>query len=85
LQDHLQPAAIAAGITKRIGWHTFKHSLATLLGHQNEDVKTVQELLRHTNSRITLEVYQQAGGDQKRNALSSMPGLFLPAAKNAAD
>jgi integrase len=85
LQDHLQPAAVAAGINKRVGWHTFRHSLATLLGHQKEDVKTVQELLRHTNSRITLEVYQQAGGEQKRNALSSMSGLFLPAAGNGAD
>jgi hypothetical protein len=44
LQDHIQPAAKAAGITKQIGWHTFGHSLATLLGQRKEDVKTVQEL-----------------------------------------
>ena len=86
LQDHVQPAARAAGITKRVGWHTFRHSLATLLGQRKEDLKTVQELLRHANSRITFEVYQQAGNDQKRNALSSMSGLFLPAAaENAGD
>lgn len=34
LQDHLQPAAVAAGINKRVGWHTFRHSRAMLLGHQ---------------------------------------------------
>jgi integrase len=78
LQDHIQPAAKAAGINKQIGWHTFRHSLATLLGQRKEDLKTVQELLRHANSRITLEVYQQAGSDQKRQALSPMSGLFLP-------
>jgi hypothetical protein len=42
-------------------------------------VKTVQGLLRHANSRITLDVYQQAVNTQKRTALSSMSGLFLPA------
>ena len=84
LKDHIQPAVRAAGITKRVGWHTFRHSLATLLGQRKEDVKTVQELLRHANSKITLDVYQQAGSEQKRNALSSMSGLFLPAAAAAA-
>jgi integrase len=79
LADHIQPAAKAAGITKTIGFHTFRHSLGTLLGHQKENVKTVQELLRHANSRITLDVYQQADNTQKRMALSSMSGLFLPA------
>lgn len=34
LADHIQPAARAAGITKTIGFHTFRHSLGTLLGHQ---------------------------------------------------
>jgi integrase len=46
-------------------------------------VKTVQELLRHANSRITLDVYQQAGREQERRALSPMAGLFLPAAEKA--
>jgi integrase len=83
LKDHIQPAASAAGINKQVGWHTFRHSLATLLGQRKEDVKTVQELLRHANSRITLDVYQQAGREQKRLALSPMAGLFLPAAEKA--
>jgi site-specific recombinase XerD len=82
LQDHIQPAAKAAGITKQIGWHTFRHSLATLLGQRKENVKTVQELLRHATSRITREVYQQGDTDQRRSALSPMSGLFVvPQAK----
>ncbi|WP_183787969.1 tyrosine-type recombinase/integrase [Tunturiibacter gelidoferens] len=35
----------------------FRHSFGTLLKANGEDVKTVQELLRHANSRITLDVY----------------------------
>jgi site-specific recombinase XerD len=36
--------------------YTFRHSFGTLLKANGEDVKMVQELLRHANSRITLDV-----------------------------
>jgi integrase len=36
LQRQLRPAAIRAGITKHVGWHTFRHSLATLLVKKRE-------------------------------------------------
>jgi integrase len=53
------PAAKRAGITKRIGWHTFRRSLATLLIYKDAPVKLTQEIMRHANSRVTLELYQQ--------------------------
>jgi integrase len=53
------PPAKRAGISKRIGWHTFRRSLATLLIDVGAPVKLTQEILRHSNSRITLELYQQ--------------------------
>jgi integrase len=31
LDRQLRPAAKVAGITRRIGWHTFRHSFAQLL------------------------------------------------------
>jgi site-specific recombinase XerD len=57
MKRYIKPVARKAGITKNIGWHPFRHSFATLLKANGEDVKTVQELLRHANSRITLDVY----------------------------
>jgi integrase len=57
LKRYIKPAAKKAGIHKNIGWHTFRHSFGTLLKANGEDVKTVQELLRPANSKITLEVY----------------------------
>jgi len=57
VKGHIRPVARANGINKNIGWHTFRHSFGTLLKANGEDVKTDQELLRHTNSRITLDVY----------------------------
>jgi len=53
---HLQPAVKAAGIEGRIGWHTFRRTYATLLKANGEDVKTVQELLRHANSLVTMNL-----------------------------
>lgn len=46
-------------INKNIGSHTFRHSFGNLLKANGKDVKTVQELLQHANSRITLNVYTQ--------------------------
>jgi integrase len=61
-----------AGITKRVGFHTFRHTYTTLLTQNGEDVKVVQELLRHANSRITLALYAQAGMAEKRLAQSKV-------------
>src|SRR5271166_738338 len=47
MRDHIQPLARRLGINKRIGWHTFRHTFSTLLKSNGEDVKVVQELLRH--------------------------------------
>jgi integrase len=76
LQDHIKPAATKAGISKRVTWHTFRHSLASFLGQQGEEVKTVQELLRHATSRVTLDVYQQGSTEAKRSALNRVAGIL---------
>lgn len=77
LKDHIRPAAKKAGITKHIGWHTFRHSVGTLLNTNGENIKTIQELLRQANSRITLEFYVQGDQEIKRNALKNMSGIFI--------
>jgi integrase len=68
LKRHIRPALKRIGVTKRIGYHSFRHGLATMLRRHGVDIKTAQELLRHANSRITLEVYQQTVGAEKRIA-----------------
>jgi integrase len=57
LVKRIRPAAKRVGITKHIGWHTFRRTFATLLSGSGEDIKTTQELMRHANSRITLDLY----------------------------
>jgi integrase len=77
LTRQLRPAAERAKITKHIGWHTFRRSLATLLMKKGEGVKVVQELMRHANSKITLDVYAQGDEQAKRAAQYHVNGLFV--------
>jgi integrase len=56
---------IAAG--RFLGRH-----LGTLTRANGEDVKTIQETLRHANFKVTIDVYTQAVIDIKRDAHSRM-------------
>jgi integrase len=78
LQKIIRPAALRAGITKRFGWHTFRHSYSSLLVANGENVKVVQELMRHASSRVTLEVYSQARNTAKRQAQERIVQMILP-------
>ena len=82
MKRYIKPVARANGIYKNIGWHTFRHTFrhtfGTLLKANGEDVKTLQELLRHANSRITLDVYTQAVGSNKRAAQSKVVRMMIP-------
>jgi integrase len=71
---HIRPAVLRAGIMRRIGWHTY----STMLIANGENVKVVQELMRHSNSRTTLEVYTQARFRAKREAQQRLVELIIP-------
>ncbi len=68
MRYHIKPVVARLGIQKRVSWHTFRRTYATLLKANGEDVKVVQELLRHGSSRVTLDVYAQAQMPAKRAA-----------------
>jgi integrase len=68
LRRHIRPAFARWGVTKRIGWHSFRHGFSNLLRENRVDVKVAQELLRHANSRITLDIYQRTVTDERRAA-----------------
>ena len=67
-QKILQPIARRVGIAKRIGWHTFRHTYSSLLAHTGNDVRVVQELMRHAKATTTMEIYTHAAMDKKRVA-----------------
>jgi len=55
----------------------FLHAGLTLLTQNSEDVKVLQELVRHANSRITFDLYAQAGMPEKRLAQSKIVMMEL--------
>lgn len=79
LEKSIRPALAKEGIVgKRIGWHSFRHSLATNLRSLGVDIKVAQELLRHSRCRTTLDIYTRAVDQQKREASHRVVELMLP-------
>jgi integron integrase len=54
LQRRIKDAAFNAGIAKRISCHTLRHSFATQLLQSGADIRTVQELLGHSDVSTTM-------------------------------
>jgi len=74
LTKTVSPAAVRASIDKRIGWHTY----STMLVANGENVKVIQELMRHASSRSTLEIYSQARSGDKRAAQQPLMQMIFP-------
>lgn len=70
IRKAIKRAATAAGIRKRVTCHTFRHSFATHLLENGTDIRTVQELLGHTDVKTT-QIYTHVIG--QRYAGTSSP------------
>lgn len=78
LKRHIRPAALLAGISKQIGWHTFRRTTATLLLSIGASIRVTQELMRHASPVMTLGTYSQAITEDKlgaQTALASRLGI----------
>jgi integron integrase len=84
----LSAAARAAGVVKPVGSHTLRHSFATHLLQSGYDIRTVQELLGHSDVSTTM-VYTHVlnkGGQGVRSPLDfGDPTPPLPARDVAAE
>jgi len=78
MRHHILPVAQKLGINKRIGWHTFRHTYSTLLRSTGAELKIMQELLRHSTIRVTLDTYTQAVTPEKRTAQQAVVALLFP-------
>ena len=92
VEDHLRPAAVKAGVLsshrdlrgqlvdddpRRFGFHNLRHSLASFLIRIRTDPKTVQTLLRHSDVKLTLQVYTHAVSRDRMAAAGKMLTAIL--------
>ena len=77
LRRYIRPIAQRGGIQKRFGWHTFRHTYSTLLRNVGTEFKVMQELLRHSSLRSTLDVYTQAISPAKHAAQAAVLSLVF--------
>lgn len=82
LRKYIRPAAQKVGIQNPFGWHTFRHTYSTLLRSVGTEFKVMQELLRHSSLRSTLDVYTQATTPAKHAAHAAVVSLVLSSDKN---
>src|SRR6267143_334960 len=77
LRKYVRPVAQRIGIQKCIGWHTFRHTYSTLLRSVGTEFKVMQELLRHSTLRSTLDLYTQAVTLAKHAAQAAVLSLVF--------
>jgi len=84
MRYHIQPVVKELGIEKRVSWHTFRRTYTSLLTANHEDVKVVQELLRHGSAKVTMDIYAQAQMPAKRKAQHKVVEMVRPEARREA-
>lgn len=75
MQRAFREAVLQSGITKRATCHTLRHSFATHLLQEGYDIRTVQELLGHTDVKTTM-IYTHVlnrGGRGVRSPADRLP------------
>jgi integrase len=77
LRRVLQPACRELGLPL-VGWHSFRHTHATLLGEVGESLRTAQAILGHSDLKTTLNVYTHAIPESQKRAVEKVAGLLFP-------
>jgi len=72
----LKVKKIARSLNIGFHFHMLRHSFVTNLVNNSVDVKTVQELARHSNINTTMSVYTHIQEEQKKKAINNVFSNF---------
>jgi len=61
---------------EHIPYHNLRHTVATLLLKKGENIKTIQELLRHADVSTTLNIYSDVLEEMKAAAAETLGGII---------
>lgn len=74
LQKTFHTALLKSGVTKKASIHTLRHSFATHLVESGYDIRTIQELLGHSNISTTM-IYTHVATKNKLSVISPFDKL----------
>ena len=71
------PAGVQENRYPGVGWHTFRHTVGTMLAEMGQHQLTIRDYLRHSNLHVTNK-YLQATSRAKRLAQDKLVDAILP-------
>jgi integrase len=78
---HFRPSMKSAGIEK-IRWHDLRHTYASLLVEQGENIKYIQSQLGHSSPTVTLNVYAHLMKPTNQEAALRLEGTIFGTGHN---
>lgn len=70
--EHRQPSLLP-----RVTPHILRHTFCTRLCENETNLKVIQEIMGHANIGITMDIYNEATVDKKKEAVASIEGKVL--------
>jgi len=64
-----------AGITRAIRPYSYRHAFVSMLLDSGADLKSVSELVGHSNTALTLQVYQHTNRQMHKSAIEKLPKM----------
>ena len=75
-RQHFYPALYAAGV-KKIRFHDLRHTYASLLIDQGENIKYIQSQMGHANPSVTLNIYGHLMGSVNQAAAKRLQNTIF--------
>lgn len=77
IQDHFK-RVIKRGNFPNLHFHSLRHTVASIMLYNGEEVKIIQEILGHSDVQTTLDIYAHVMEDKKKEAQQSLrKSIFL--------